>query len=408
MNRDQYGAHGLWATLDDFHDVISGDLSGKDDARRDSIRRLHSVSAYLGSLRGLDPALVDAPSLDQINSDLTQARDFVNSYLQDSDANATLLTSNADTSALAAFNGACRTLPLPSSDMAVKAAHESANRYKDGMDAEVAALRDQIADLKQQITESGEERAADAQKSSEALSDLQAKITEGEQQVATQTTQLQEQIETQRASFSEEAMQRADTFKASEKARDQETANDREAQNTEAAALISDLRAKREQAAALLKATSDDVISGDYREWATKQGKTASRWNTVAIMIGLLTVAALVWIVLGATNDSVQFLVSKSSVGVIGLIVAGYAARQATEHRAEERTANRLALDLAALDPFLENVSDPQIIRTEIAKRVFVPESRHDDAPRFSFRRRSMTLAELVDFVNVLRNPPSG
>jgi hypothetical protein len=202
MNRDQYGAHGLWATLDDFNSVISGDLSAKDDARRNSIRRLHSVSAYLGSLRGLDPALVDAPSLDQINSDLTQARDFVNSYLQDSDANATLLTSNADTSALAAFNNASRTLPPPSSDMAVEAAKESANRYKDGMDAEVAALRDQIADLKQQITESGEERAADAQKSTEALSDLQAKITEGEQQVATQTTQLQEQIETQRASFS--------------------------------------------------------------------------------------------------------------------------------------------------------------------------------------------------------------
>jgi hypothetical protein len=67
-----------------------------------------------------------------------------------------------------------------------------------------------------------------------------------------------------------------------------------------------------------LKATSDDVISGDYREWATKQGKTASRWNMVAIMIGLLTVAALVWVVLGATNDSVQFLVSKSSVGITG------------------------------------------------------------------------------------------
>lgn len=68
MNRDQYEVHGLWATLDDFNSVISGDLSGKDDARRDSIRRLHSVSAYLSSLRGLDPALVDAPSLDQINS----------------------------------------------------------------------------------------------------------------------------------------------------------------------------------------------------------------------------------------------------------------------------------------------------------------------------------------------------
>lgn len=407
MNSDQYEAHGLWATLDDFKSVISGDLAGEDDARRDSIRRLHSVSAYLDSLRGLDPAFVDVSNLDQINSDLTQARDFVNSYLQDTDANAAVLTSNADTSALAAFNNASRTLPAPPSDLAVEVAQQSASRYKDSMDAEVAALRDQITDLKQQITESGEQRAADAQKATEALAELQVKITEGEQQVATQTSQLQEQIETQRASFTEEAEQRESTFKTSEGARDQATADDRESQSTEAAALIADLHAKRDQAAALLKATSDDVISGDYREWATKQGKTASRWNAVAIVIGLVTVAALVWVVLGASNDSVQFLVSKSSVGIIGLIVAGYAARQAAEHRAEERTANRLALDLAALDPFLENVSEPEKIRTEIAKRVFVPEPRRDDAPRFSLGRRSMTLAELIDFVNVLRKPPT-
>lgn len=97
-----------------------------------------------------------------------------------------------------------------------------------------------------------------------------------------------------------------------------------------------------------------------------------------------------------------------SSVGIVGLIVAGSAARPAAEHRAEERTANLLVLDLAALDPFLENVSEPEKIRTEIAKHVFMPEPRHDDAPGFSFGRRCMTLAELVDFVNVMRKPPSG
>jgi hypothetical protein len=32
---------------------------------------------------------------------------------------------------------------------------------------------------------------------------------------------------------------------------------------------------------------------------------------------------------------------------------------QAAEHRREERTAKRLALDLAVLEPFLEQVRDP-------------------------------------------------
>jgi hypothetical protein len=109
--------------------------------------------------------------------------------------------------------------------------------------------------------------------------------------------------------------------------------------------------------------------------------------------------------VLGAQNDSTQFLVSKSTVGLIGLIVAGYAARQAAEHRAEERTAKRLGLDLAALEPFLENVEDPKELRVDIARRVFAPESSTTDEPRFAFGRRGMSLGELAEFVKVIRNP---
>jgi hypothetical protein len=167
------------------------------------------------------------------------------------------------------------------------------------------------------------------------------------------------------------------------------------------------LEKKREQAAALLKATSNDVISGDYRGWATKQGKIAFRWDVATVAIGLVTVGALVWVVLGARNDSTQFLISKSAVGLIGLIVAGYAARQASDHRAEERIANRLALDLAALEPFLENVAEPEKLRAEIARRVFIPASSEETERRYWFGRKSMTLSELLELLKILRTPPS-
>lgn len=289
---------------------------------------------------------MEAASLEQINSDLTQGRDYLNTYLQDTEANASTLTSSVDTTVMSALNNAVRMLPAPPAAPAVRAAQESSSRYKDAMDTEVESLRGNIADLKHQLAEAGEQRAQDAETASESLAQLQAKIAEGDQQVATQTTQLQEQIETQRASFSEEVGQRETAFKETETARETSAQEARDQQVEQATALLTDLQTYRKQASDLLDATNRDVVSGDYRGWATKQATAAFRWTVTTVVLGLVAVGALVVVVLTAENDSVQFLLSKSTVGIIGLIIAGYAARQAAEHRREERTANRLALDL--------------------------------------------------------------
>lgn len=77
------------------------------------------------------------------------------------------------------------------------------------------------------------------------------------------------------------------------------------------------------------------------------RASAAFRWTSATVVIGIATVAGLIYAVGSAADDSIQFTVSKASISVIGLIVAGYCARQAAEHRREERTAKRLALDLA-------------------------------------------------------------
>ncbi len=406
VDQNSYDDHALWPVLNSLQEMLAGDLAAEDAEHRNEIRLAHSVAQYVESLRGVDPGLVDEAILTSLSQNLTEARDYLTSYLQDRVANAGVLTSNAVASFHSVRNSAIQSMPPPPADEQARAAQEATNRYKRSADAEIATLREQVGGLKQRIAELDEQRTTDVENAQSSLTELQEKIAEGNQHVATQTTQLQEQIETQRTAFSEEAEQRESVFRESEQARTAAADEQREQQSQKATDLLSELKGYREQARGLIEATGRDAVSGDYQVWAKDQGKVAKWWNVAAVVVGLITVGALVWVVLGARNDTTQFLIAKSSVGIIGLIVAGYCGRQAAEHRAEERTAKRLGLDLAALEPFLENVDNPQELRVEIARRVFAPEPPASEDRRISLGRRGMSVSELTEFIKIVQNPP--
>lgn len=401
MNRESFEAHPLWATLTSLGEVAADDLSG-DQSSQDDIDFIRAAIRTLDARRGIDSALVDPSTLDAINTAVTSARDMLTQYKEDPETHAGYLSQQVRPNLQSAIDQA-RTLPAPPADAEAKAAQDALERYREAANAEVGNLREQIEALRTQLTALGEERDEQAERAQTALAGLEEKIQTGEQTVATQTAALQEQIDQQRATFTEEAAQREEKFKEAETTREEQATADQKAQADRADAVIADLEKSRQQAKDLLDAVNRDVVSGDYKGWANKQAKAAYWWTVTTVIIGLITVAALVAVVLTANDDSVQFLLSKSTVGIIGLILAGYTARQAAEHRHEERTANRLALDLAALEPYLEHVDNPNELRTDIAKRVFVPQPAEADQSRFRFGRRSMTMGELIEFARILR-----
>lgn len=402
MNREAFEAHPLWATLTSLGEVAADDLSG-DQSSQDDIDFIHAAIRAMDARRGIEPALVDPNTLDAINTAVTSARDMLTQYKEDPETHPGYLAQQVRPNLQSAVDQS-RTLPDPPADAEAKAAQDALARYREAANAEVGNLREQIEALRTQLTALGEERDEQAEKAQTALTALQEQIQTGERTVATQTTALQEQIDQQRATFTEEATQREEKFKEAETAREKQTATDRKAQADRADALIADLEKSRQQAKDLLDAVNTDVVSGDYRGWANTQAKAAYRWTVTTVLIGIATVAALaVVVVLTAEGDSTQLFLSKISVGLFGLALAGYTGRQAAEHRHEERTANRLALDLAALEPYLEHVDNPNQLRTDIAKRVFVPQPAEPEQSRFSLGRRSMSMAELIEFARILR-----
>ena len=412
MNGEQFEAHPVWQSLAGFQSEIERDFEPTNQEERDAVRRLHAAAEFVDNLRDIDPALVEPQPMNDLHTYVEQIRNQVVAI----PGNRANLTSAAGvvTSIMATTRAH---FPPPTADSATRAAKAAATRYKNSLDAEVETLRKANESLQGQLTEAEEARTAAEAAATERLEELKAAITEHETTVGTLTTTLQAQIDGQRTTFTAEAQQRETAFKEAERLRgeagdasilavEEAAANARTEQQGAAAAVLAQLEAYQEQAAALVDTTSRHAIAGDYTTWAAKQGRAALTWTIAALGLGIATVAVLIYALRDASDDSVQFTVYKTSISIVGLILAGYAARQASEHRHQERTAKRLSLDLAALEPFLAHVENAETLRTAVATRVFAPAAPEATDGNASLRTRRgghMTIQELTALVTALR-----
>lgn len=416
MKTEDFDSHATWTTLDRLQAHLEGDLHPANDDDRYHIRRLHSMCEFADMLRDSDPILLESGALNDINSHLTQIVNALDTYVSNPSGNRQYLASAAG-QVLNVLNSARQHFPLSLPDEAQRAAKAASTRYKNALDAEVERLVAQIDELKQQLADADDRHSGEQAAATERLDALKSQITSREQEIDALTLKLQGQIDQQRTSFEEEAEERAAAFRAAEgeraeaEAERQERARVaadriREAQEAEAKSLLERLETYNTQAAALVDTTSRHAIAGDYGTWSSNQAKAAFGWTIATVLIGIATVAGLIYAIGSAADDSIQFTVYKTSISVIGLIVAGYCARQAAEHRREERTAKRLALDLAALEPFLEQIEDPTELRMEVARRVFAPEQQTEAEGSLRTKRGALSITELTQLIAAFRQQP--
>lgn len=416
MKAESFDAHPLWSTLDELIALLEGDFGVSNEDERSHIRRVNSVVEYVDSLRETDPMLVEAEGVNQLNTHLEQLRNHLRSIGEGDTRNPAHVPAAAEMTP-AIMNAIRAYFPPPVSDEATRAAKAASTRYRNSLDAEVEGLRSVITGLREELAQTQVTRGEEAEVATQRLAELSEQIAAGEAQVASLTTQLTGQVETQQVTFEQEVKARQAAYEESERARAEsneaqaadisEGAQEAlDAQSAAAATVLQKLQEYQEQAATLVDTTSRHAITGEYGTWASLQATAAFRWTIATVVIGLGTVGGLiVALTSSAPKDSIQFTLYKTSIGIVGLIVAGYTARQAAEHRKEERTAKRLALDLAALEPFLEQVEDPAKLRSEVAQRVFAPIAPDTDNGdvRLRTRRGSLSVRDLRDLMTVFK-----
>ena len=162
----------------------------------------------------------------------------------------------------------------------------------------------------------------------------------------------------------------------------------REELNEKAAEGLAELDRLREEAARLVNLVGDHALAGGHGAYANEERQAADVWRYVAVA-SLSVVAALGFFYLETVGSAAfswqSFWIRVVLIVPFGLLAA-YAASQSGKHRDNEAAARRLALDLVAIGPYIERLTEDKrdAVRDRLADRFFAQspaEAKADAVP---------------------------
>ncbi|WP_186576043.1 hypothetical protein [Aquibacillus kalidii] len=102
-------------------------------------------------------------------------------------------------------------------------------------------------------------------------------------------------------------------------------------------------------------------LAQGYQKIANSEGRKSLTWNVISI----LSLLGVLWfgyqyIILHEGEMTWTALISRVVLTGVGVTLFTYCAKQATNHRNEERRNRKIELELASLDPYLKDMEEPE------------------------------------------------
>lgn len=413
MEAAQYQASTVWSLLDEIRGRLTG-VTVDTAEERQAVRRIEALLNLAEEYREADATLVEPQRLAEVQNAFQQIRNGVDNFLGPKQRQAAHLVNASEGPVVTAATTLRAHFTSPEPDPLTRGMKNTLTRFNNAAEAELNSLRENIANAREDANNLHVAADEHVTRLVEKASEYENFITSERDRFAALTEQVQAALQSQREAFEEELARRQHLAAEREDARDTKHNNllekltaDAEAgrgqDSTKAAEVLKKLRDHEAQAAKILGSTSRHAQAGEYGKWAEHQGRSALYWTIAAVVIGLGVVAGLMRAMESVADDSVQFVIYKVSIGLLAATVAGYAAKQAAEHRTQERRYKRLALDVATVEPFLATLDDPGTIRSDFAKRVFAPEE--DEETRMADRDAGarFSVKEIVELLKAAR-----
>src|SRR6185312_10005531 len=168
--------------------------------------------------------------------------------------------------------------------------------------------------------------------------------------------------------FRQAESQRADRFDAASTTAEQRVGKLVAQLEADAGSGLARVEAVRAKVDDLYEIITKKGTAGAFHDEAKVERRAANTWRLVAVALGLLAITAafLGAFVIRVSDESWPHLVAKLAVTVGIGTVAAYAGTQSARHRHREEAAKQLELDLTAIGPFLEEISDEGGKRDEV------------------------------------------
>ena len=125
----------------------------------------------------------------------------------------------------------------------------------------------------------------------------------------------------------------------------------------------------------ILGIVGEESLIGDYSNNAKDEKSAANFWRWVAAGSLAIAIVVAIWFSFTIDENTVwQKMIAKVVIVISFGGLAGYAARQSSEHRTAQREAEQMALQLKALKPYLNDISDKNqrdTLLAQIAEKLF-------------------------------------
>jgi hypothetical protein len=385
-------------------------------AEQDHLDRQYRVSDLVEwSLTNADPLLIPAEPLANLATHIRQGIEHLNAWRAGSGPEY-LTTHAANQFDLVLVDlGA-----IPVAQAAAEAVTEiaslrrSVGQHRGQVEREIDALTAASGAAQNAATvqaEQGASRVAELEAEVQALRDELAQMTATGRDLANQQQNAFTSAQTERQeAFAKLLEEKREETAASVDAMRKQVAADASAAKAASEADVNAVSAAKLRVEEILGIVGEEALVGTYSKNATDEQKTADFFRWIAIGAIAITVGVGVWLVASAHTSGTDWdlFASKLVLGIPIGGVAAYAARQSSEHRHSQREAAHVALQLAALKPYLndlDKVEERDQLLIEIAGRLFGHPRRDgkpDAAVVDAFAENPTLLAQLVPIVQAM------
>ncbi|NIA26000.1 MAG: hypothetical protein GWP04_10600 [Gammaproteobacteria bacterium] len=387
----QYKNQGPWyqriseSGLPDLLPEVLSQLDSKDaadPAEQDHVDRQRRIAETIGwVIENTDPMLIAGTTITQLANHVRQGREHLSQWVT-SGVSEQLVTHAATQfdAALAVLGAIPITTEMAESSAEITSLRRSVGQHRAQVDREIEDLRTASTTAQEQFT-------AQAQKATTRVADLESEITRLEEELKQIVALARDQGNQQQNAFASAQTERQEAFSRMLEEKREEATAEVEAVRKESVQQLSETKttvtnelaeveAVKSRIETILGIVGEEALVGTYSKNADKDQREADRWRWLALAAVVAVVAIGIWMVIAAVRPGTEWDLFAAKA-LLALPVAGaaaYAAKQSSEHRYAQREAEHIALQLAALKPYLndlEQATDRDRLLGEIAHRLF-------------------------------------
>ena len=337
------------------------------------------VGLVVNHLENYDPRLITDGFLNNLTNPLANLHAYLISWQQGQSIEYLTIHSQGMVDNILGILASLPAQNIVTANEAISSLRRSVSGYRLAVDRETKAMNEKVASLESTFD-------SRAQATNQSVANVEARLRELDEDIEKARATNQALATTQQTAFTKAETERGEVFTKlmADKQKEFEaklTELHNQAQTSVAStksAVEGDLTATKDakaQIEEILGIVSEEALVAEYSKSAQQDRKSADTWRkaTVGSIIAAIIFAGLLTLSVRKSATNWEEFGAKLALTLSFGALATYAARQSSEHRKAQRNAERMALQLAALKPYLKDINktEQDKLLAKIAGRLF-------------------------------------